>query len=236
MNDRLTRPRLAKIGVTSARLVLGMALLIGVLMAVAHYLPIPEGAKSPANPLQAYVLQQLPLYQNIPLATALHVVPSILVMTLLGFQLLSGLRKRYPRMHRYLGRVIVTLSVIIALSGSYIAFVMPFGANAETLVSLFVSAVFLYFLASGVTAIKRKDVEQHRKSMLRMTATALTPVTMRLIYSPSLMLFDISARDAFAPSLVAALLLNLIIMNVYLHKRRSKRSLDTPLRGALGTI
>ena len=227
---RIEKGRFETLRRIGRRLLLGSALVIGVLMAIGHYLPLPEEAKSASNPLQEYVVQQLPLYQQVPTATLLHVVPSLLLMILLGLQVIPQIRKRYPGVHRIVGRILVCVSLVMTLSGLYIAFVMPFGGIAETVVTVIISATFFSFIYLGYRAIKRKDIAAHKKWMMRVTAAALTPITMRLMFAPTIALFDISAREAFAPLLLIALILNVLIMNIYLHKRKANKQAPSDMK------
>ena len=211
-------PQSSRIKRVAGGLLLAMGLFLGVIMAISHYLPLPPESKSAANPMQEYVVQQLPLYADFPWTTALHVIPSILLMALLGLQLIPALRRRFPTWHRYSGRVLVVAAVIITVSGLYIGIRFPFGGMAESVATVVISALFLVFIAKGVGAIRRKDVQAHRRWMLRMTATALTPISMRLMFFPIVALTDIAPRVAFAPLLLVGLTVNLVLLQLWLRR------------------
>lgn len=193
---------------------LALLFVVGVLVNVAHYLPQPEAAKSDANPLAEYVTQQLPLFDSIPYVSAAHVIPALVFMLLVGVQLLPGLRRKYPRFHRYNGRVLMICALIFTLSGLIIGFVMPFGGAEESLVNLAIAAMFLYFLFEGYVAIKQAQVTRHQIAMLRMVAVALTPVVMRIFFSPTVALFEFAPRDIFAELLAGACMLNLMVTQI----------------------
>jgi len=96
---------------------------------------------------------------------ALHVIPSFLLMALLGLQLSGKMRYRFPRFHRYTGRIWLLAAILITLSGVYFALAMPFGGLAETEVTLFISAVFMFYFGMGVLEIRRKNITRHRQVM-----------------------------------------------------------------------
>jgi uncharacterized membrane protein len=111
-----------------------------------------------------------------PLPLVLHIVSAISYAVLGAFQFSPGLRRRRPRWHRVLGRVLVLLALAVALSALWLtlgparqpgtgplAFVfrLAFGSGLAACVVL------------GFAAIRRGDVPRHRAWMTRGYALAL---------------------------------------------------------------
>jgi uncharacterized membrane protein len=211
---------------------LGLLFLLGTFVTLSHYLPLPEAAKSPDNPLVEYVTQQLPQFDTIPAVSAAHVVPAFIFMLFVGLQLLPAIRRNYPRFHRINGRVLVVCSVIFAISGLIIGFVIPFGGLEETIVNSILTLLFLYFLGQGYFSIRQGQVTRHQIAMMRMIAVALTPVVMRIFFAPMVAIFDFAPREIFADLLAAGCILNLLITQVLVlrinRKQVSRKERGTP--------
>jgi uncharacterized membrane protein len=102
---------------------------------------------------------------------------------LLGpLQFINSLRKRYPLLHRCSGYIYLVSAVIVALGAAYMGFVLPiWGWTFNQWVSLFTSALMLYFLYQAFMYIRARNIRQHREFMIRGFAVGLSISTLRLI-------------------------------------------------------
>ena len=122
---------------------------------------------------------KLPPY---PAWTSLHFATAIAFALLIPLQLWKGLRARRPALHRILGRTAVGIGAVMAVSGVAIAHLAPQRPVSE---KIFMSVFFLAFaalLGLGLRAALARDLGAHRAWMIRMAATALTPLTQRLVF------------------------------------------------------
>jgi len=122
---------------------------------------------------------KLPPY---PAWTSLHFATAIAFALLIPLQLWKGLRARRPGLHRILGRTAVGIGAVMAVSGVAIAHLAPQRPVSE---KIFMSVFFLAFaalLGLGLRAALARDLGAHRAWMIRMAATALTPLTQRLVF------------------------------------------------------
>lgn len=116
-----------------------------------------------------------------PLATHSHVVAGGVFLLLVPLQFSSGIRKRYIRLHRFTGRLLVLASLPIAASGFFFGLLMPYAGWPEALLIALVGALFLTAVTKAVLAIRRREVARHREWMIRATAVALGISTVRLV-------------------------------------------------------
>lgn len=139
-----------------------------------------------------------------PAWTAIHFVSATAFAVLVPLQLWSGLRSRRPSLHRAMGRVCVAVGAVMALSGVAMAHATPDRPLSER---IFMTAFFLAyaaFLALGLRAAIARDIPAHRAWMARMTATALTPVTQRLVFPIFAAGLGIDGLDTFWQLFVSA--------------------------------
>jgi uncharacterized membrane protein len=112
-------------------------------------------------------------------------------------QLWPRLRARRPALHRALGRTTAVVGAGMAVSGIALVYTAPGRPVSEL---IFMSTFLLAFgalLALGVRAAVRGDFVAHRAWMVRMVATAFTPVTQRLVFPPFAAAIGIDGIDTF---------------------------------------
>lgn len=199
--------------------------LIGVFSAVSHYLPPPDAATlAQVNPPpgKEWFEEQLPRYATYPIMTALHVIPAIMFMILVPIQLASRVRQKNINVHRWIGRSFIILSISIGISGIAMGIIMPFGGDTEVLASLLIGTGFLVSLAMGVVRVRQKRIGEHRQWMIRMLAFGFTPITMRGLMTAGVMGFDMKGIEIFGPSLIVAMIINVIVVEGWIIYTRQK--------------
>lgn len=138
---------------------------------------------------------------NFPQAHALiiasHAVPAGLAMLLGPFQFVAPLRRRFPAVHRNVGRVYL---ICVALGGTL-------GVLAATIsVAGFVTAAGFFtlgvlWLYSGVRAyisIRQRRIQLHRVWMIRNFALTFGAVMLRLILPVGLTMTSIPRAELYA--------------------------------------
>lgn len=86
------------------------------------------------------------------------------VVTLCGLmQLVPGLRRRWPRLHRWTGRVFLAMAIFMALSGVWLSVVRGTRLSEISAVAILVNAMLILIFASLAwrQAVKRR-FERHR--------------------------------------------------------------------------
>lgn len=198
--------------------------LVGIWSTAGHYfapLPPPELLET-GNiiPGREWFLEQLPLYKENWLITALHVVPSFLFMSLILLQLSPRIRKGNIAVHRWIGRLFVLSAISIAISGLLLGIIMPFGGAIETAGVVVMSIAFLYFLFMGVLRIRQRRVTEHRYWMLNMVALAFAPITMRMVITVVMLSTSYSGPTVFGPAMWIAMVINLFVLHRFILDKR----------------
>jgi uncharacterized membrane protein len=112
--------------------------------------------------------------------TLIHITPALLLVTLVPFQFSRKFRSRHLRLHRWMGRTVVVLGLIIGISA--VPMVRhPVGGALEVSCILFFDALFLFSLTKAYLLIRRGQVAQHREWMIRAMSVALGVATVRPI-------------------------------------------------------
>lgn len=112
-----------------------------------------------------------------------HIFASIVALALGPFQFSTRLRQNNVALHRWMGRVYLSIGVLVGgLSGLYIS-QFAYGGTVARLGFAMLAASWLYTGARAYFAIRRRAIEEHRKWMVRNFALTFAAVTLR-IYLP----------------------------------------------------
>jgi uncharacterized membrane protein YozB (DUF420 family) len=113
-----------------------------------------------------------------PVLTLVHIVPGLVFVILVPFQLSRSFRNRHLRAHRWMGRTTMLLGVVIGISAVPMSR-RPIGGVLETSATLFFDGFFLLALTKGFVHIRRGEVALHREWVLRAMSIALGIATVR---------------------------------------------------------
>jgi len=120
-------------------------------------------------------------FERHPLLTMIHIIPGLLFVTLGPFQFVRMLRTRRPRLHRWIGRIIVASGLIIGATALIMGPKMAIGGANEAAATTFFGTLFLFALIRGYLHIRRRNVALHREWMIRAFAIGLAVTTIRPI-------------------------------------------------------
>ena len=143
----------------------GFLTLIGIAVAARRFSLLMSDGISPdsGNPAKALDANFTP-HRGLTLA---HIVPAFFYITLLPLQFLHRLRSRYPRLHRWNGRVLVGLGAYVACTALVMSFTMAIGGANETAATALYAALLLLFLYKGFRAALARRYPEHREWMVR---------------------------------------------------------------------
>lgn len=113
--------------------------------------------------------------------TLIHILPGALFLSLAALQFVPGIREKHLQFHRWSGRFLVALGLIIGTTALIMSFRMNIGGPNETAATTLFAIVFLICLIRGLVLIRRKEVARHREWMIRAYAVALGVATTRPI-------------------------------------------------------
>jgi uncharacterized membrane protein len=158
-----------------------------------------------------------------PLAFALHISGGIAMLALGIVQITPVLRRRFPRWHRWSGRVLVLGGFAFALTG--------LGLNASTAAmdnslaydtaQTIAALALMACLTAGVLAIRRKSIARHRVWMARAYALALGAATQTIALLPVFLIFGPPTGVISDTILIAAWPFNLAVAEYALRKAQT---------------
>jgi hypothetical protein len=110
--------------------------------------------------------------------TRTHVIAGLLLALFIPVQLSAGVRRRFPHLHRWVGRTLMIVGIVVGLSG-YAMVVTPIGGPLEVSAIVFYGTALLASLLIAWRHIRRGDVMRHREWILRAIAIVLGIATTR---------------------------------------------------------
>ncbi|KGQ20586.1 putative membrane protein [Lysobacter dokdonensis DS-58] len=110
-----------------------------------------------------------------------HIFASVVAITLGPFQFIAGLRQRFVRVHRWMGRAYLGIGVLVGgCAGLYMA-TFAFGGLVSKLGFSLLAVLWLYTGLRAFLAIRRRDLIAHRRWMVRNFSLTLAAVTLRIL-------------------------------------------------------
>jgi Predicted membrane protein (DUF2306) len=113
--------------------------------------------------------------------TLLHILPASLFMALMPLQFVRRIRVRRLAWHRWSGRLLIVLGLIVGMSALVMSYTMAIGGANETAATTLFAILFLIFLGLGFWNIRQRRIVQHREWMIRAFGVALGVATTRPI-------------------------------------------------------
>lgn len=159
-----------------------------------------------------------------PIAIVLHAIGASFAPLFGLLQWSTRIRRRWPALHRWLGRAYLVGGVAI---GGAAAFWLSFFAYGGPVVRAGMSAVAAIWMVSSAkafVAIRAGDVASHRRWMMRSVALALGGVTLR-IYLPLLAAAGVDFLTAYRMAAWGSWLPNLAIAEALLLRERRRVAL-----------
>jgi len=122
----------------------------------------------PADPTDAAFVAHRP-------TGLLHVVPGLVMVALMPVQGSARMRRRWPALHRWSGRVFVLAGLTVSVTAAVMNVVFPVVGGMPKLTVIGAMCVAqVATLALGLRAIWRRDVAGHRRWMVRAMGVTLS--------------------------------------------------------------
>ena len=110
--------------------------------------------------------------------TLAHIIPGLVFVILVPFQLSRSWRNRHLHAHRWMGRIVMMLGFIIGISALAMSR-HPIGGALEASATIFFDVYFLFALSKAYLHIRRREIVLHREWVIRAMAIALGIATVR---------------------------------------------------------
>lgn len=115
-----------------------------------------------------------------PWLAYLHIAPGVVYLLGAPLQLAYRFRSRHYRVHRRLGRILLSTALLSGVFAIVFGVLFPHGGPGEAAATVVFDTWFLFCLASALRAIRRGDVVRHRRWMIRAFVIALGVGTIRI--------------------------------------------------------
>jgi uncharacterized membrane protein len=175
----------------------GLLASIGVGASAVHYLQEPYN----------------PGFLDFPTIVALHVILGGVYLTLAPFQFVKGIRSRHLTYHRWTGRLLVAIGVVVGVTALFMGLVIPKAGWPERVVIGFFGGLFLIALVKGFLHVRAGRVALHREWMIRAFAVGLAIATARLFFFPALLITTADPTDGLFGTLLVVALAMAFILN-----------------------
>ncbi len=161
-------------------------------------------------------------YFKMPLPIVLHIVSGIVFSLLAPFQFAVPVRKRWPRWHRWSGRVVAVSGLLVALSALWMNAVFPvFGGTLKSTGIIVFSLGLILSLGLAIQAIRNRDIQHHRAWMMRAMAIGLGGATQRVFLLPVFVINGGLSELTIGLGVWAGFLLNLVAAGWMLRRGRN---------------
>jgi len=164
------------------------------------------------------------------LALFLHITASVAALLIGPLQLLPRIRARHIAIHRWMGRVYVTMVALGGIAGLVMA---PFAYGGIVSASGFgaLALAWLGTTALGLKSIREGAVAEHRRCMLRSYALTMAGVMLR-IYLPIAMVAGAIFEPAYHLIAWLCWVPNLLLAELWLARRSGAGTEGARLDGA----
>ena len=115
-----------------------------------------------------------------PWVAYLHIVPGAVYLFLAPLQLAHRFRSRHYTAHRRLGRVLAGAGMLSGIFALIFGGLFSYGGLAEASATMVFGLWFLACLIRAIRAIRRDDIVQHRRWMIRAFAIGIGIGTIRI--------------------------------------------------------
>jgi len=157
------------------------------------------------------------------LLTMVHIIPGLLFMLLAPLQFVRTLRSRRPRLHRWMGRVVIASGMIIGTTALVMSPQMAIGGANETAATMFFAIIFLFALTKAFLSIRRGKVALHREWMIRAFAIGLAVATIRPIvgaFFATQRITHLTPHDFFGTAFWLGFTMHLIAAEIWINYTR----------------
>jgi hypothetical protein len=111
-----------------------------------------------------------------------HRLLGITLLVLGMLQFTPGLRRSHPVLHRWSGRVFLSLVLVVSATALIMGLSYPFGGPTEGIFVMTVSVLLLWFGTNAWRAVRRRRFVEHREWMVRTLGLCFFITVQRLIY------------------------------------------------------
>jgi len=140
--------------------------------AIAAYMAFPLGSLVHPDMKAAFRLHRMGILT--------HIFCSALALAIGPWQFVEAVRRKWPRIHRWMGRVYLGLGVLPGGAAGLYMSIYAFGGTVSHVGFALLAVVWLWTGWMGYAAARRRDFVSHRVWMIRNFALTFGAVTLRI--------------------------------------------------------
>jgi uncharacterized membrane protein len=198
-------------------------MLIGVAVVTRRTLALL--APSPASPNFPEAAAMDAGFARHPVLTMLHITPGLLFILLAPLQFVRRVRNRKPKLHRWIGRVVLVCGIVIGSSALIMSPQMAIGGPNETAATTLFAIVFLFSLIKAFLHIRRGRVALHREWMIRAFAVGFAVASIRPImgvFFATSRLTHLTPHDFFGTAFWLGFTIQFMVAEIWINYTRPR--------------
>jgi uncharacterized membrane protein len=163
--------------------------------------------------------------------TMLHITPGLLFVVLAPLQFVRTLRNRRPKLHRWIGRVVLISGLIIGGTALVMSPQMAIGGANETAATTLFAIVFLFSLIKAYLHIRKRHIALHREWMIRAFAVGLAVATIRPIvgvFFATSRLTHLTPHDFFGTAFWLGFTIQFMVAEIWINYTRKTAAVVSP--------
>jgi uncharacterized membrane protein len=157
--------------------------------------------------------------------TMAHIVPGLIFVALGPLQFVRTLRIRRPRLHRWMGRVVLAAGLATGVTALAMTTQMAIGGATERAATTLFGVMFLIALTQAFVCIRRREVARHREWMIRAFGLGLAVATVRPIvgaFFATRALTNLTVQEFFGIAFWLGFTLHMIAAEIWINYTRSQ--------------
>ena len=158
-------------------------------------------------------------YARYPWLAYSHILPGIVFLLIAPFQLWRSFRNRNLERHRRLGRVALGAGLLSGVFAIIFGFFQSFGGLLQASAAVAFGIWFLGSLGLAYRAIRARDIDAHRRWMIRAFAIGLAVGTIRLWIGLFQAFGLLSFRDSFGVGFWISFVMHAAVAELYVRWR-----------------